>query len=83
MKALKALASLYRPSFCRTIIYMLQSNEYNTVPYLAWFWRTQDFSKIMSNPKFAAVMKDPELAGLLSKMNPQDLLKEDKEDKEE
>lgn len=43
---MKALFSLYSPSFCRAIIYMLQSSEYRIGPYLLWFWRTQDFSKV-------------------------------------
>lgn len=44
---IKAFVSLYRPRFAKTIIYMLQSTEYSIGAYLAWFWRTQDFSAIM------------------------------------
>lgn len=44
---IKAFASIYRPRFAKTIIYMLQSTEYNVGAYLAWFWQTQDFSTIM------------------------------------
>jgi UDP-N-acetylmuramoyl-tripeptide--D-alanyl-D-alanine ligase len=43
----RALTSIYRPSFTRTIVYMLQATEYNVDAYLKWFWRTDDFSKIM------------------------------------
>ncbi len=41
-----ALLSFYKPSFPKTIVYMLQSTEYKTGPYLKWFWRTNDFSKV-------------------------------------
>ncbi|GAC1392181.1 MAG: hypothetical protein NVSMB46_07290 [Candidatus Saccharimonadales bacterium] len=44
---ISALLSLYRWSFSKTIIYMLQSTEYQVWPYLKWFWRTQDYSKVM------------------------------------
>lgn len=43
---MKALFSLYTPSFCKAIIYMLQSSEYRFASYLLWFYRTQDFSKV-------------------------------------
>ncbi len=39
--------SIYRPGFARTVIYMLQSTEYQAGPYLRWFWRTNDFGKVM------------------------------------
>lgn len=29
------------------VAYMLQSTEYEVGPYLRWYWRTQDFSKVM------------------------------------
>lgn len=44
---LRGLASLYAPSFLPTLVYMLQSTEYQTGPYLRWFWRTQDYSQVM------------------------------------
>jgi len=43
---MKAVISLYTPAFCRAIIYMLQASEYRIMPYLLWFWRTHDFSKV-------------------------------------
>jgi len=43
----KAILVFYKPLFIRTVIYMLQSTEYRAKPYLAWFWRTNDFNKVM------------------------------------
>ena len=37
----------YLPSFSRAIVYMLQSTEYRTVPYLHWLSRVNDFRKVM------------------------------------
>lgn len=37
----------YLPRFARTVVYMLQSTEYQPGPYLRWFWRTQDFGRVM------------------------------------
>lgn len=44
---MKAFLSIYSPRFCRTAVYMLQASEYQVWPYLRWFWRTQNFSKVM------------------------------------
>lgn len=41
------LVSLFLPSYPFVLIYMLQSTEYQPRPYLKWFWRTSDFSKVM------------------------------------
>jgi UDP-N-acetylmuramoyl-tripeptide--D-alanyl-D-alanine ligase len=43
---LQGILSLYSPRFAKSIIYMLQSTEYQTGPYLRWFWRTKDFSQV-------------------------------------
>jgi len=43
---IKEFLSIYRPSYFSTIIYMLQSSEYDAKKYLAWFWTTQNFSKV-------------------------------------
>lgn len=43
---MRALLSLYSPHYPTTLIYMLQNTEYRALPYLAWFWRTQDFSTV-------------------------------------
>lgn len=40
------LLGLYGQRFPETVVYMLQSTEYEVRPYLAWFWRTNDFSKV-------------------------------------
>jgi len=37
----------YLPRYANTVVYMLQSTEYRVGPYLKWYWRTQDFSRIM------------------------------------
>ena len=36
----------YLPSYTITVIYMLQSSEYQLIPYIKWYWRTQDFSRV-------------------------------------
>ena len=43
---IKSFFSIYRPSYFSTIIYMLQSSEYDVIKYLSWYWTTQDFSKV-------------------------------------
>jgi UDP-N-acetylmuramoyl-tripeptide--D-alanyl-D-alanine ligase len=43
---ISALIGFYGQRFPETIVYMLQSTEYEVRPYLAWFWRTNDFSKV-------------------------------------
>lgn len=44
---ISGLLSLYRPSYLRTIVYMLQSTEYQAGPYLKWYWRTKNYSLVM------------------------------------
>src|SRR5581483_7714822 len=41
-----AIISPYLPQYAATLVYMLQSTEYRARPYLAWYWRTQDFSQV-------------------------------------
>jgi UDP-N-acetylmuramyl pentapeptide synthase len=41
------LALYYLPRYSRIIVYMLQNTEYRVGPYLRWYWRTQDFSRVM------------------------------------
>lgn len=41
------ILSLFRPSYPRTIIYMLQSVEYRASLFLGWYWRTADFGGVM------------------------------------
>lgn len=40
------ISGLYGPGYVSTIVYMLQSSEYHAVPYLAWFWRTNNFKRV-------------------------------------
>lgn len=44
---MKGLITFYLPSYPSVLIYMLQSTEYQVGPYLSWYWRTDDFSKVM------------------------------------
>jgi UDP-N-acetylmuramyl pentapeptide synthase len=46
-RLLRALYALYGPRHASTIVYMLQSTEYQVGPYLAWYWRTQNFANVM------------------------------------
>lgn len=41
------LLSPYSPKYPTTLTYMLQNTEYRVLPYLRWYWRTQDFSRVM------------------------------------
>ncbi|HSH31611.1 MAG TPA: UDP-N-acetylmuramoyl-tripeptide--D-alanyl-D-alanine ligase [Candidatus Saccharimonadales bacterium] len=43
---MKALLSRYRPTYLRSLVYMLQSSEYNVGEYLSWVHRTSDFSRV-------------------------------------
>ncbi len=46
-KVFKNIWSLYSvPQFVKSVAYMLQNTEYQPGPYLRWFWRTQDFSRV-------------------------------------
>lgn len=44
---MKGLLSFYSWRYPITLVYMLQSVEYRPGPYLAWFWRVQNFNKVM------------------------------------
>lgn len=44
---IQAALSLYSWRYATTIVFMLQSVEYRPGPFLAWYWRTQDFSAVM------------------------------------
>ena len=50
----RELASMYAPSYPKTLVYMLQSTEYKTKPYILWIFRTRDFSKVMHRKSFDA-----------------------------
>jgi UDP-N-acetylmuramoyl-tripeptide--D-alanyl-D-alanine ligase len=55
---IREIISLYRPSYVRTLVYMLQSTEYQAGPYLKWWWRTKNYDQVMKrrqlNPTKAA-----------------------------
>lgn len=42
-----AIISMYTLKYPKVLVYMLQNTEYRAGPYLAWYWRTQNFSKVM------------------------------------
>jgi UDP-N-acetylmuramoyl-tripeptide--D-alanyl-D-alanine ligase len=44
---IRQVVFLYRPRFLKTLVYMLQNAEYRTGEYLKWYWRTDDFSRVM------------------------------------
>jgi UDP-N-acetylmuramyl pentapeptide synthase len=44
---INSLISVFKPSYPRVLVYMLQSTEYQAGPYLRWFWRTQNFGTVM------------------------------------
>lgn len=48
---LKKFFSFYSPRYAVSLVYMLQSTEYQIKPYLKWYWRTTDFSKVMYRRK--------------------------------
>jgi UDP-N-acetylmuramoyl-tripeptide--D-alanyl-D-alanine ligase len=45
---IKAVLVFYTPkTYPKTLVYMLQNTEYQPAAYLKWFWRTQNFNKVM------------------------------------
>jgi UDP-N-acetylmuramoyl-tripeptide--D-alanyl-D-alanine ligase len=45
---IKAITVFYTPkTYPKTIVYMLQTTEYQPAAYLRWYWRTQNFNKVM------------------------------------
>ncbi|MEO6761495.1 MAG: Mur ligase family protein [Candidatus Saccharimonadales bacterium] len=62
---------IYNPwRYAVILTYMLQNTEYHTGSYLAWFWRTQDFSRVMyrrrlDNTKAAKLLKRSLIAGMV------------------
>ena len=45
------ILGLYGFGYPNTLVYMLQNTEYRMGPYLSWYWRTQNFSKVMKRRK--------------------------------
>ncbi len=44
---IRGLLSLYAWRYPDALAYMLQNTEYQIGPYLAWYWRTVNFSRVM------------------------------------
>jgi len=47
MNLFRAWLSLYSWRYPTVIVYMLQTTEYQPRAYLAWYWQTNDFSRVM------------------------------------
>lgn len=43
---IRGLFSLYSVRYVVALVYMLQNTEYQAGPYLRWYWRTTNFSKV-------------------------------------
>lgn len=69
---IRALFSMYNPvAFATIVVYMLQNTAYRAGPYLAWFWRTQRFDKVMYRRQLdltsiARALRAAVFAGLLA-----------------
>src|SRR6187431_684793 len=46
IRALRAMLSMYSWHYPTALVYMLQSTEYEVVPYLSWYLRTVDFNRV-------------------------------------
>lgn len=57
MKTVRLFLELYHFSFVKTVVYMLQTSEYQIEPYLKWLWRTQDFGKVMYRRRLDATRR--------------------------
>lgn len=54
---IKRFLSRYSFSYPRTIVYMLQSSEYNIHDYLSWYFKVSDFKKVEVRKKFSKTAK--------------------------
>jgi UDP-N-acetylmuramoyl-tripeptide--D-alanyl-D-alanine ligase len=54
--------SRYKPSYVRSLVYMLQASEYNVADYLDWYYRTSNFSTV---EKRKSLKKTPKAIVLL------------------
>lgn len=50
------ILSLYGFRHAKIVAYMMQSTEYQVVPYLRWYWRTQNFSHVMKRRSLDATL---------------------------
>lgn len=60
---MKRFLSRYRPSYLRSLVYMLQASEYDIGEYLAWLRRVEDFSAV---EKRKQLVKTPKARLLLA-----------------
>ncbi|KKW19831.1 MAG: UDP-N-acetylmuramoyl-tripeptide-D-alanyl-D-alanine ligase [Parcubacteria group bacterium GW2011_GWA2_51_10] len=51
--SIQSFLSLYRPRYIRSLIYMLQTSEYDVGDFTAWYLRTRDFSSVERRRKIA------------------------------
>jgi len=50
-KLWQATSVFYSFHYSVILVYMLQNTEYQVGPYLKWYWRTQNFTKVMTRRK--------------------------------
>lgn len=55
----------YLPLYPRTLVYMLQTTEYSSGQYLAWFQRTADFRRVMRRQSLTMTSKARLLLAIL------------------
>jgi UDP-N-acetylmuramoyl-tripeptide--D-alanyl-D-alanine ligase len=46
---IRSLLSLYSLHYPKALLYMLQSSEFSIGTYLKWYWRTNDFSRLIKH----------------------------------
>jgi UDP-N-acetylmuramoyl-tripeptide--D-alanyl-D-alanine ligase len=46
MRLWREAKSIYGPAFSKSVVYMLQSTEYQVWPYLKWLWRAPSFATV-------------------------------------
>ncbi len=47
ISVISGFLSLFLPSYPLALVYMLQSTEYQVGPYLRWYWRTNNYARVM------------------------------------
>lgn len=57
--------SLYSQLYPMTITYMLQASEYDPLEFISWFWRTNNFSRVMHRKKLVRTKPARVLLSLL------------------
>lgn len=49
--------SRYSSRYPRSLVYMLQASEYDIRDYLAWYWKTKDFTRVERRRQFVRTAK--------------------------